>query len=439
MARQDSYYPYRPNYATEVGMVYNPIDLSAANEIVAQQLGQRTQMYQQNLDAIAAAENEMESQKFRDVDRPGINVRLQNFSKDIDDMVKNQYQGDYAMARKDILRKIAKERGEISRATQLYDVEQKYLPIMAQLRMQGKYIGGNPEQQSAYDPETGQFTSAPIYDFKERSDYDKIIMEDIVSGIDKTTKDTGLISSGVEGILKDVKTRGLAALGNNPTEINARLSQIAKEYAPVFGQKSTYDIDPTMQHMDKEEYIKDAVYRLASSISDNQFVNDPLAIERSKHIDRLTERANKAKRVYGPGIGIVQPNTALQQGETYENMLTSKTGVFRSGLFGGYSDVDKSIASLEKELESYQVQDSLDNLHDMRRQGKITEEDYTTQKDKLRKRQDELNAMQRRGEFSTKSIYSSQTMDNVRTDLDNLKNIKKDFAVARFNLQDSIS
>ena len=218
MARQDSYYPYRPNYATEVGMVYNPIDLSAANEIVAQQLGQRTQMYQQNLDAIAAAENEMESQKFRDVDRPGINVRLQNFSKDIDDTVKNQYQGDYAMARKDILRKIAKERGEISRATQLYDIEQKYLPIMQQLRMQNKLVtpkgSVDPFTQAAYNPKTGEYENAPDYtQIYERNDYNKWIQENISNRLNQHVDDdiTGVInraSDSKNAFLIMTKTKG---------------------------------------------------------------------------------------------------------------------------------------------------------------------------------------------------------------------------------------
>lgn len=323
MARQDSYYPYRPNYTTEVGMVYNPIDMSQANEMVGRQLDQRTQMYQQNLDAVAAAENEMATQKVRGVDRPGINARLEKFTKNIDDVVKDRYQGDYAMARKDILRNIAKERGEITRATQLYDIEQQYAPVIKQLQAQGKYLGNDAMNQAAYDKD-GNFIAAPSYDFREQSDYLKLA-DPLVEKVSKQVKDM-VAQPNNYGYIEQKIAQGQAAL----TE--PELDKLVDEYLPTFKANSTFDIDEKIKSQyggDARNYLKDIVKSTALSATKSEWHQNWLQKEA---IDRA---AKEKKNIPTPPLFISTDLVSTGNAkDTYtKNNVNYSSGVpFRVGV-----------------------------------------------------------------------------------------------------------
>jgi hypothetical protein len=343
MARQDSYYPYKPNYTTEVGMVYNPIDMSQANEMVGRQLDQRTQMYQQNLDAVAAAENEMATQKIRGVDRPGINARLEKFTKNIDDVVKDRYQGDYAMARKDILRNIAKERGEVTRATQLYDIEQQYAPVIKQLQAQGKYLGNDAMNQAAYDKD-GNFIAAPSYDFREQSDYLKLA-DPLVEKVSKQVKDIAAQPNNY-GYIEQKIAQGQAAL----TE--PELDKLVDEYLPTFKANSTFDIDEKIKGQyggDARNYLKDIVKSTALSATKSEWHQNWLQKE-------AIDRAAKIKplgKIFTPEILTRATKNDLLAGKSSFQELLSTPGKLlgTSTYYNNIDDYKKGIEEKISELE----------------------------------------------------------------------------------------
>ena len=104
------------------------------------------------------------------------------------------------------------------------------------------------------------------------------IEEAIVKGIDKTSDDTGL-GRRLNGYFEQIKTKGLAALGNTPDEINKKVRELAEQYTPIFEAQTTYGIDPDKPMASSTDFIEKTIHRLADSDKDINYREDILGRE----------------------------------------------------------------------------------------------------------------------------------------------------------------
>lgn len=262
--------------------MFNPEDTA--------RLAQVGQNMQQRWDAsqagIAKYLEDVGAAKMRDVDAQIALDKLNQNLEDVYSTVNKDYQGDYGRAYNEVIKNLSKSRGIMHQAQKAYEEEQKYAPLITKLAAEKKLLFApnakgevvDPRTQSVFD-ETGQYRGGLDYsNIRERSDYDKTIEDAIVRGIDKTSDDTGL-GRRLNGYFEQIKTKGLAALGSTPNEINKKVRELAEQYAPIFEAQTTYGIDPDKPMESSTDFIEKTIHRLASSDKDINYREDILGRE----------------------------------------------------------------------------------------------------------------------------------------------------------------
>jgi len=271
-------YPYRqqPQMVDTGDVPYVSYISEQAEPLMMQAAANAQQRYDLAQTVIAKYLEENAAAKFRDAD---YNIAMAKLNQDLEDIktkVKDRYDGQYWQAYPEIVKRLSKARQTYHLAQKAYEEEQKYAPMYAKLQAEGKLLfpEGDPRTRSVFNQE-GQYVGGVDFSkFRERSDYDKIIEDAVVRGIDKTAIESGLVNSKTAGYLLQLQRSGLAALGNTEQEIDNKIDKIAEEYAPIFEAQTTYSIDPDRPKISSKEYIKDAIYRLASSKTGRQYMAD---------------------------------------------------------------------------------------------------------------------------------------------------------------------
>ncbi len=271
-------YPYRqqPQMVDTGDVPYVSYISEQAEPLMMLAAANAQQRYDLAQTVIAKYLEENAAAKFRDADYNTVMAKLNQDLENIKTTVKDRYDNQYGQAYPEILKGLSKAKQTYHLAQKAYEEEQKYAPIYAQLQAEGKLLfpEGDPRTKSVFNQE-GQYVGGVDFSkFRERSDYDKIIEDAVVRGIDKTAIESGLINSKTAGYLLQLQRSGLAALGNTEQEIDNKIDKIAEEYAPIFEAQTTYGIDPDRPKISSKEYIKDAIYRLASSKTGRQYMAD---------------------------------------------------------------------------------------------------------------------------------------------------------------------
>lgn len=404
--------------------------------------------------AIAKYLEEAGATEMRNIDK---NYVIDQVTQNIEKLKKNikeKYNGDYGLAVNDVIQNLSKSSSIYKQAGQDYKEAQKYEPILMNLEAQKKLlwdvdpttgkIKNDPRTQSAWVD--GKHIGIDYSGFREKSDYDKEIAQDVVAGIDKTSKESGLISSGVEGILKSVNTKGLAALDqvidrgderlSSQQRIDKNLNRIATEYAPVFRKKTTAGIDPNMANGNDVDYIKKAIYRMATNVTDNQYVTDPLADERYK----ATHSKTPPRQIIGSGMPSLEV-TGVKDNESYSEAVNYRKGFFRQmpakGTIGGklfsgtrQQDITSNLNELKSEREYYTLQNSIKELYN---QGGSPEE-LNKLREKARQKYDSLVA---NGIIPIPD--NNKGIEEVDSDISRYNNIKSTMEVTKMNYRDDLA
>lgn len=334
------------------------------NPMMMQAAAQAQQRYDLSQTAIAKAIEENASGEYRDVDYTNTVSALDRAMQDVNKTVKDKYDNQYGNALPEILKGIAKSRGILNNAQKEYKESQKYEAMMNQLEMQGKLIlpgGRDPRKQASIDA-NGKYTPVDYSGFKEQSDYDATIQKAVVDGIDKNVIDSGLVSANVAGMLKSVKTQGLAALGKTPEEIDKALEQAAAEYAPIFENETTFNDDVNLQKktggMSSKDYVKSTIYRLAKNVTDNQYMANP-----------NYESPSSKRTTYDetPWSNIMSPrgNEKIRANELYNKIpsftsILAVPGIQFTEEGQNFKTIDESIAAQEAALKFTEESDKKD-------------------------------------------------------------------------------
>jgi len=270
-------YPYRqqPQMVDTGDVPYVSYISEQAEPLMMLAAANAQQRYDLAQTVIAKYLEENAAAKFRDADYNTVMAKLNQDLENIKTTVKDKYDNQYGQAYPEILKGLSKAKQTYHLAQKAYEEEQKYAPIYAQLQAEGKLLfpEGDPRTKSVFNQE-GQYVGGVDFSkFRERSDYDKIIEDAVVRGIDKTAVESGLINSKTAGYLMQLQQSGLAALGNTEQEIDNKIDKIAEEYAPIFEKQTTYGIDPNESKTSKQ-YVKEAIYRLAGSKTGRQYMAD---------------------------------------------------------------------------------------------------------------------------------------------------------------------
>jgi hypothetical protein len=276
-------YPYRqqPQMVDTGDVPYISYTSEQTEPLMMQAAANAQQRYDLAQTAIAKYLEENAAAKFRDADYNTAMAKLNQDLENIKTTVKDRYDNQYGQAYPEILKGLSKARQTYHLAQKAYEEEQKYAPLITKLAAEKKLIFApnakeevvDPRTQSVFD-ETGQYRGGLDYsNIRERSDYDKTIEEAIVKGIDKTSDDTGL-GRRLNGYFEQIKTKGLAALGNTPDEINKKVRELAEQYTPIFEAQTTYGIDPDKPMASSTDFIEKTIHRLAGSDRDVNYRED---------------------------------------------------------------------------------------------------------------------------------------------------------------------
>ena len=377
-------YPYRqqPQMVDTGDVPYVSYISEQAEPLMMQAAANAQQRYDLAQTVIAKYLEENAAAKFRDADYNTVMAKLNQDLENIKTTVKDKYDNQYGQAYPEILKGLSKAKQTYHLAQKAYEEEQKYAPMYAELQAKGKLLfpEGDPRTRSVFNQE-GQYVGGVDFSkFRERSDYDKIIEDAVVRGIDKTAIESGLINSKTAGYLMQLQQSGLAAL--TPEKID----QIAEEYAPIFEAQTTYGIDPDRPKISSKEYIKDAIYRLAGSKTGRQYMAD-------RNYDPnggKTPGAPLAMSTFGTSVQGITENNPYVTRTTPLVKAFDKPGWF-SGDFNNYKEVEDAIKEKE-ELKSkatgrlisdlyYQLQD-LYSVRDALKPAMEIIEDYKTKKTK---------------------------------------------------------
>lgn len=263
----------------------------------------------------------------RDPDKAFLQQKLSEI-QDIPDFVTKKYNGDYAAARFDIANKIQHTKQYFDQAKQAYEAEQKVNPIYRKLSVEGKLIeDGNPHNQSIFD-ERGNYKGSPTYNPIERPDYDAVIREGLVKGIDGIVKESGLSSDNAHMLLQSVTNGGLGAITN--LELRSRV----ESYMTNFLGQTPFMKDKTMSSYwnDPSKFVEESVIRQANSSKqrnwredtslnvnlneDNQkaFINMPVITDKSELIktplaDRLDNKQDKISDLHFKTTNFLNKNS----------------------------------------------------------------------------------------------------------------------------------
>lgn len=281
-------YPYRQQPQTvDTGDVpYVSYISEQAEPLMMQAAANAQQRYDLAQTAIAKYLEENAAAKFRDVDYNTAMAKLNQELENIKTTVKDKYDNQYGRAYPEILKGLSKARQTYHLAQKAYEEEQKYAPLITKLAAEKKLIFAPNAKEEVVDPRTqsvfnekGEYVGGLDYsNIRERSDYDKTIEDAIVKGIDKTSDDTGL-GRRLNGYFEQIKTKGLAALGNTPDEINKKVRELAEQYTPIFEAQTTYGIDPDKPMESSTDFIEKTIHRLAGSDKDINYREDILGRE----------------------------------------------------------------------------------------------------------------------------------------------------------------
>ena len=430
---------------------YDPQQVERLGTVI-QQRGQRYDAAQ------AAIAKQLEEAAATEMRNPDKNYVIEQVAQNVEKLkksIKEKYNGDYGLAVNDVIQNLSKSSSIYKQAEQDYKEAQKYEPILMNLEAQKKLlwdidpttgkIKNDPRTQSAWV--NGKHVGIDYSGFREKSDYDKEIAQDVVAGIDKTSKESGLISSGTEGILKSITTKGLAALDQvidrgdenltSQQRIDKNLTKIATEYAPVFRKKTTAGIDPNMADGNDIDYIKKAVHRMATNITDNQYVTDPLADEKYK---RDHPKKDPPRQILGSGMPSLEV-TGVKDNESYSEAVNYRKGFFRQmpakGTIGGklfsgtkQQDISSNLNELKSEREYYTLQNSIKELYN--RGG--SQEELNKLREKARQKYDSLVA-----NGIVPIPDNNKGIEEVDSDISRYNNIKATMEVTKMNYRDDLA
>ena len=216
---------------------------------------------------------------FSDKDYAPVTTALNNRLEKIKQTVKDKYQGEYSSAANEILQELGKARNIFFQAEAEKKKEDKYGPLLDKMKSEKKLLWepgkGDPRERAAFD-QNGNYVPRDYSGFVEKSDYDKMIAEDFVKGIDKKSIEGGLGNSNIDGILQSVTRQGLAVFGDTPEQQNAGVDKLVDAYLPVFKQNSTVKLDSEFKDdNDIKNYIKKTVFGMASNVVSRQNIGDP--------------------------------------------------------------------------------------------------------------------------------------------------------------------
>lgn len=351
-------YPYRqqPQMVDTGDVPYISYTSEQAEPLMMQAAANAQQRYDLAQTAIAKYLEENAAAKFRDADYNTAMAKLNQELENIKATVKDTYDNQYGQAYPEILKGLSKARQTYHLAQKAYEEEQKYAPLITKLATEKKLLFAPNAKGEVVDPRTqsvfnekGEYVGGLDYsNIREKSDYDKTIEDAIVRGIDKTAIESGLINSKTAGYLMQLQQSGLAAL--TPEKID----QIAEEYAPIFEAQTTYGIDPDKPKGNSKEYVKDAIYRLASSKTGRQYIAD-----RNYDPDAGKKDPNAPDlRTFGAArTESVRENPFYEKKESLYSALDKKTSTsgilgtsYLSGAWDNISDIDKEI-NKNKELQ----------------------------------------------------------------------------------------
>lgn len=250
-----------------------------ADKIIAQGMQNMQQRYDLTQSAMGKYMEENAKGDFSDKDYVPVMSNLNSRLEKIRQNVKDKYQGDYGAAANEVIQELGKARNIFFQAEAEKKKEDKYGPLLDKMKAEKKLLWepgkGDPRERAAFD-ENGNYAPRDYSGFVEKSDYEKLIAEDFVKGIDKKSIEGGLGNSNIDGILQSVTRQGLAVFGDTPEQQNAGVDKLVDAYLPVFKQNSTAKLDPEFKDdNDIKDYIKKTVFGMASNVVSRQNMGDP--------------------------------------------------------------------------------------------------------------------------------------------------------------------
>jgi len=341
-----------PQYSNRYtpALQYEPQNNDEFNKRLSEIVAQRQQRYDIGQEMLGKYQEQLANLQIASPDRPFIERQLGKDIEDINNMIKTKYAGDYGNIGA-IQRELASRRSYYTPAMQRYQEEQKYAPMLTKLEAEKKLIMNNdPRKQSIYNQESGKFEKMPEYKFYERPDYDKLINEGVVQGINKTAKEYGLTGSGVEGLLKAVKVGGLNAISD--PELKSRIAS----YTTNFLAQTPFLQDPEMQqyHQNPNQFILESTLRQAGRSSDNQYMQDPLADDRMRAKQAAAKAASDA--MYKADQFETQParqNVAVEPKSSVEEAMNSTPFSWAKLYNKTIGAIDKSATKLPEKSKAY--------------------------------------------------------------------------------------
>jgi len=280
------------------GVQYDPRNDDRATQILLSGLNNANEQYGAVRSGLEQALGQYGSDialNSRDADKSFLQQKLQEITANLPKLVQDKYAGDYGAARFDIARQIAKDKQTFDLAKAANQEEDKYAPIMNKLSMEKKLIlpgGIDPRQQSIFN-DKGQYIGTPQYNPLERSDYDKIIHEGLVQGIDKLSKEGKLHQSDVPGFMETITRKGLDALPNS--ELKDRI----KDYTKQFLDQSTFMEDPEMAPYkdDPTKYLASRVRAMAGAGTATQYQDDWLMREHMREAKKTQAKISDIDQI----------------------------------------------------------------------------------------------------------------------------------------------
>lgn len=295
MPRQERY-SYSPQTQAQL-IDYSPVDYSAGDALALQYLGERNKAYNEAEAMPTAFSSAVGDMRFSNNDRATIDKHMQRINEDINKEVNEKYNGDYALAKSAIAKKLMSSKNIFNIAQQNYELEAKARDKVNELIAMGKgpteFVQddkGNmvrrnitPDElfagKSVFDSQ-GNIKGLPNYEIYSAGEHDKWVEDAYSKALNAATSpETISKDPKAVGYLRVAKARGMSDEdvqnymfgkdGNlNPTGqsiVDTFLKdspQAAREFAKIK--------DPNLIG----KYVANIIKGQTSKVSDSQFIND---------------------------------------------------------------------------------------------------------------------------------------------------------------------
>lgn len=295
MPRQERY-SYSPQTQAQL-IDYSPVDYSAGDALALQYLGERNKAYNEAEAMPTAFSSAIGDMMFSNNDRATIDKHMQRINDDINKEVNEKYNGDYALAKSAIAKKLMSSKNIFNIAQQNYELEAKARDRVNELIAMGKgpteFVDdgkGNivrrnitPDElfagKSVFDSQ-GNIKGLPNYEIYSAGEHSKWVEDAYSKALNAATSpETISKDPKAVGYLRVAKARGMSDedVQNYMFGKDGNLNPTGQSIVDTFlkdSPQAAREFAKIKDHNLIGKYVANIIKGQTSMVSDSQFLSD---------------------------------------------------------------------------------------------------------------------------------------------------------------------